>query len=92
MDWEYHSEKKAILKIEMVVKSKVKLLHVKKTLEANFCPNIVFSFYFKIRATKFHAAKHLAFSLHFLFRREQNDYSYLTSKIIKMCEQILKKT
>ena len=39
---------------------------------------------------KFHAAKPLAFSLHFPFRREQNHYSNLTSKIMKMCEQILK--
>ena len=30
-------------------------------------------------------------SLHFLFFRDQNHYSNLTSKIIKMCEQILKK-
>ena len=40
---------------------------------------------------KIHAAKPLAFSLHFLFRRDQNHYSNLTSKIMKMCEQILKK-
>ena len=38
-----------------------------------------------------HATKLLAFSLHFLFRRDQNRYSNLTSKIMKMCEQILKK-
>ena len=38
------------------------------------------------------AAKPLAFSLHFLFRRDQNHYSNLTSKIMKRCEQILKKT
>ena len=59
--------------------------------KANFCSNTVFSLYFKFRAKKFHAAKPLAFSLHFLFRRDQNDYSNLTSKIMKMCEQILKK-
>ena len=34
--------------------------------------------------------KTLAFSLHFLFRRDQNYYYNLTSKIMKMCEQILK--
>ena len=39
---------------------------------------------------KFHAAKPLAFSLHFLFRRDQNHYSNLTSKIMKKCDQILK--
>ena len=59
--------------------------------KANFYSNTVFSLYFKIRAKKFHAAKPLAFSLHFLFRRDQNHYSNLTSKIMKMCEQILKK-
>ena len=31
------------------------------------------------------------FSLHFMFRRDQNHHSNLTSKIMKMCEQILKK-
>ena len=59
--------------------------------KANFCSNTVFSLYFKFRAKKFHAPKPLAFSLHFLFRRDQNHYSNLTSKIMKMCEQILKK-
>ena len=41
---------------------------------------------FLIGAKKFHAAKPLAFLLQF-----QNHYSNLTSKIIKMWEQILKK-
>ena len=59
--------------------------------KANFCSNIVFSLYFKFRAKKFNAAKPLAFPLHFLFRRDQNDYSNLTSKIMKMFEQIFKK-
>ena len=59
--------------------------------KANFCSNTVFSLYFKFGAKKFHASKPLAFSLHFLFRRDQNHYSNLTSKIMKMCEQILKK-
>ena len=61
------------------------------TEKPNFCSNTVFSLFFKIRAKKFHAAKPLAFSLHFLFRRDQNHYFNLTSKIIKLCEQILKK-
>ena len=60
--------------------------------KAKFCSNNVFSLTFKFRAKKFHAAKPLAFLLHFLFRRDQNHYSNLTSKIMKMCEQILKKT
>ena len=59
------------------------------TEKPNFCSNTVFSLYCKIRAKK-HAAKPLASSLHFLFRRDQNPYSNLTSKIMKMCEQILR--
>ena len=61
------------------------------TQKPNFCSNTVFALYFKIRAKKIHAAKPLAFWLHFLFRRDQNHHSNLTSKIMKMCEQILKK-
>ena len=59
--------------------------------KANFCSNTVFSLYFKIRAKKNHAAKAIAFSLHFLFRRNLSHYSNLTSKFMKMCEQIFKK-
>ena len=62
------------------------------TEKPNFCSNTVSSLYFKIRAKKIHAAKPLSFSLHFLFRRDQNRYFNLTSKIMNMCEQILKKT
>ena len=58
--------------------------------KANFCSNPVFSLYFKFRVKTLHAAKPLAFSLHFLFRRDQNHYSILPSKIMKMYEQILK--
>ena len=95
MDWENQLEKNPIQKIEKTVKIRMKLPHVNKktTIEkANFCSNTVFSLYFKIRAKKIHAAKPLAFSLHFLFQCDQNHHSNLTSKIMKMCEQILKKT
>ena len=51
----------------------------------------VFSLYFKIRAKAIHTAKPHAFSLHFLFRRDQNHYSNLTSKIKQICEQTLKR-
>ena len=72
--------------------SKIAACEQKTTSEkANYCSNTVFSLYFKFRAKKFHAAKPLAFSLHFLFQRDENHYSNLTSKIMKMCEQILKK-
>ena len=94
MDWENHLEKKIRYK-----KSKKRENHSeiapceqKTTSEkAKFCSNTVFPLYYKFRAKKIHAAKPLAFWLHFLFRRDQNHYSNLTSKIMKMCEQILKK-
>ena len=94
MDWKNHLEKNPIQKIEKTVKIRVKLPHVNKkttTEKPNFCSNTIFSLYFKIRAKKIHATKPLAFSLHFLFRCDQNHYSNLTSNIMKMCEQILKK-
>ena len=94
MDWENHLEKNPIQKIEKNSKnqSEIAACEQKTTTEKpNFCSNTVFSLYFKIRARKIHAAKPIAFSLHFLFRRDQNHYSNLTSNIMKMCEQILKK-
>ena len=94
MDWENH------LKIKSDPKNRKKSKHQsematceqKKPLARNltFVPT-PFSHYFKTRAEKFHAAKSLAFSLPFLFRRDQNPYFNLTSKIMKMSEQILKK-
>ena len=86
--------KKSDPKNRKKLKIKLKLPHVnKKTTseKANFCSNTVFSLYFKIRVKKSHAEKPPAFLLHFLFRRDQNHYSNLTSKIVKMCEQIFKK-
>ena len=59
--------------------------------KANFCSNTVFSLYFTIGAKKFHTAKPLVFWLHFLFRCDQNHYTNFTSKIMKRCEQILRK-
>ena len=60
--------------------------------KANFCSNTVFSLYFKIGAEKFHAKTPIYFSLHLQFEPDQNHYSNLTSKIMKVCEPILKKT
>ena len=94
MDWENHLEKKSDPKTRKNSKNQSKIAACEQkitTEKPNFCSNTVFSLYFKIRAKKFHAAKPLAFSLHFLFRRDQNHYSNLTSKIMKTCEQILKK-
>ena len=91
MDWKTHLEKNPTRKNSK--KSETAACEQKTTSEkANFCLNTVFSLYFRFRAEKFYAAKPLAFSLHFLFRRDQNHYSNLTSKIMKICEQILKKT
>ena len=94
MDWEKHLEKSPVQKIEKNSKnqSEIAACEQKTTSEkANFCSNAVFSLYFNIRAIKIHAAKPFAFSLHFLFQRDQNHYSNFTSKIMKMCEQIFKK-
>ena len=95
MDWKNHLEKKSDPKNRkktVKIKSEIAACEQKTTTDkANFCSNTVLSLYFKIRAKKFYAAKPLAFSLHFLFRRDQNHYYNLTSKIMKMCEQILKK-
>ena len=92
MDWENHLEKKSDPKNQNS-KNQSEIAACEQTTceKANFCSNTVFSLYLKFRAKKFHAAKPLAFSLHFLFRRDQNHYPNLTSKIMKMCEQILKK-
>ena len=65
----------------------------KKTIseKANFCSNPFFSLDFKIRGKNISAAKTLDFLLHFLFRRDENHHINLISKIMKMCEQIVKK-
>ena len=71
--------------LKKTVKINVKLQNVnrKPTSEkANFCSNNVFSLYFKIRVKNFDAATPLAFSLYFLFRRDPNHYSNLTSKCV----------
>ena len=74
--------------------SKIAACEQKTTSEkANFCSNTVFFSHstLNLEQKKIHGAKPLAFSLHFLFRRDQNHYYNLTSKIMKICEQILKK-
>ena len=94
MDWENHLEKKSDPKNRKNSKnqSEIAACEQKTTTEKqNFCSNTVFSLYLKIRAIKFHAAKQLAFSLHFQFQRDQNHNSNLTSKIMKMREKIFKK-
>ena len=92
MDWETYLEKNRSNKLKKTVKIRVKLPHVnKKPLPTNqIFVQTPFSHSTLNLEQKNHAAKPLAFSLHFLFRRDQNHYSNLTSKIMKMCEQILK--
>ena len=51
------------------------------TEKANFCSNTVFSPTLKLERQIFRST---------LFRRDQNHYSNLTSKIMQMCEQIFK--
>ena len=80
MDWEKHLEKKSDPKNRKNSKNQSEIAACEPL--ANFSSNTVFSLYFKIRAKKIHAAKQLAFSLHFLFGRDQNYFSNLTSKII----------
>ena len=75
-------------------KIKVKLSHVNKKPLARkriFVQTPFSHCTLKLERKQFHAAKPIAFSPHFLFRRDKNHYSILTSKIMKMCEQILKK-
>ena len=85
--------KKSDPKNRKTVKIKVKLSHVnKKPLARNhILVQTPFPHSPLKLANKFRAAKPLAFLLHFLFRSDQNHYSNLTSKNMKMCEQILKK-
>ena len=95
MDWDNHLEKKSNPKNGKNSKnqSEIDAFEQKTTSEkANFSSNTVFSLYLKIRAKKLYATKPLDFSIHFLFRHEQNHYSNLTSKIMKVGEQIFKKT
>ena len=85
--------KNLIKKIEKTVKIKVRLPHVNKKPVARkrIFVETPFSHSTLNREKKFHAAKPLAFSLHFRFWRDRNHNSNLTSKIMKMCEQIFKK-
>ena len=84
-----------IQKIEKIVKIKVKLPHENKKPLARkriFVQTPFSLSTLKLERKKIHAAKPLASSLHFMFWRGQNHHSNLTSKIMKMCEQILNKT
>ena len=95
MDCENHLEKNPIQKFEKTVKkqSEIAACEQKTTTEKpNFCSNTVFALYSKKRAKSSRRKKALAFLLHFQFRRDQNHHSNFTSKIMKKCEQIFKKS
>ena len=75
MDCENHLEKNPLQKNRKNSKNQSEIAACEQKItseKANFCSNTVFSLYSNFRAKKFHAAKPLAFSLHFLFRRDQN--------------------
>ena len=79
MEWENQLEKKSDPKNWKNSKnqSEIAACEQKTTTEnPNFCSNTIFALYFKIRAKKIHAAKPLAFSLHFLFRRDQLQFDF----------------
>ena len=86
-----HLAKNPIQKLEKTVKIKVKLPHESKKPLARkqiFVQTRFSHSTLNLEQKKLRPQNH---SLHFLFRREQNYSSNLSSKIIKMCEQILKK-
>ena len=95
MDWEKRIENNRIQKIEKKNsknESVIGACEQKTTSEKeNFCSNTVFLLYFKIRAKKFHAANALAFSLSFLFQRDQNHYSIWLQKSWKSVNRSQKK-
>ena len=80
MDWENHSEKNPIKKIEKTVKIKVK----KKPLarKPNFVQTQFSHFTLKLERKNFTPRNHSLFRST-LFRRDQNHYWNLTSKIMK---------
>ena len=90
MDWESFTKNSNPKIKKKTVKNQSEIAACEQNIseKANVCSNTVFSLYLRIRAIKFHAAKPLSFSLHFLFWRDQNHYN-LTPKIMKRCEQIL---
>ena len=69
MDWENHLEKKIDPKNRKNSKNQSEIAAWE---QKNHYRETEFLFNFKIRAKKIHAAKPLAFSLHFLFRRDQS--------------------
>ena len=80
MDWKNHLENNPIQKIEKQL-IKVKLPRVNKKSQAR--KRIFVKTPFSHSTLNLERKISLAFSLHFLFRRDQNHYSTLTSRIMK---------
>ena len=94
MEWENHIEKISYQKNRKKSEnqSEIAACEQKTTSQKAIFFQTPFSHStFILKQKKIHAANTLAFSFHFLSRRDQNHYSNLTSKIMKMCEQIFKK-
>ena len=92
MDWKYHLEKKPFQKIEKS-NIKVKLPHVKRTLARKriFVQTPFYHSNLKLEQKIFTPQNHSLFRSTSCFGVTKNDYSNLTSKMMKMCEQIFKK-
>ena len=83
--------KKPIQKLEKKIKVKLPHMNKKSLVRKQNFVRTPFSHSTLKLEQKNSRRKTTRFSLHFLFRRDQNHYSNLTSKIMTMCEQILKK-
>ena len=80
MDWENHLEKNPIQTIEKNGKNQSEIAACEQKKE-NFCSNTVFSLYLKNRGKKTRR-----FFAPLPVSGDQNHYSNLTSKIMKICE------
>ena len=80
------------LKKNCINQSQIAACEQKITIEkASFCSNTITHSISKLQQKKYLAVKSLAFLFHFLFRRDHNHHFNLTSIVMKICEQILKK-
>ena len=94
MDWKNHLEKYSIQKIEKTVKIKVKLPHVNKKplpIKRIFVQTPYSHSTLKLERKNFPRQNHPLFCSISCFGVTKITTPNLTSKIMKMCEQILKK-
>ena len=91
VSFEFISQKISIIYLREENQGSLKFLIRKQVLGYQRFTNLCCvncNFLTKMRKTN--AAKQLTFSLHLLLRRDQNHHFNLTSKIIKMCKQIVR--